>query len=221
MNINTLPHKKKGNKEVIIDVPLFEKIKRRSGINTNNILEFKPKKPVEGNNNEIRDKQPSVEIEYSTSVSELLNKYKSLAESIREDGKILKKVFDTGIDTEKSDLFFALEDIYKQITDILPSDLLNKVDNPLELEIKDMVRRAKAGEKLVPKYQRIVHKDPVSYLEKYFGKYLAKYNKDKTSYLTQKDISVIAGSSYVSTLRSYLDRKNGVGTFSNYITPSK
>jgi hypothetical protein len=73
----------------------------------------------------------------------------------------------------------------------------------LEVEVADLVERAKAGEQVFPKYERVKYGDPVAYLKEYYGKYLKKYNTENEDFLYQFQLQAI-DPKFRNNLRMYL-----------------
>lgn len=78
--------------------------------------------------------------------------------------------------------------------------------HPMEIEVAELIERAKLGEQVFPPYNRREHENPLKYLEKYYGKYLKKFNGEE-DYLYQFQIDKI-DKKFRGTLATFLCRKN-------------
>jgi hypothetical protein len=88
--------------------------------------------------------------------------------------------------------------------------------HPLEVEVLNLVERAKKGEQIFPKYDRLVDFSVLNYLKKHYGKYLKCFGAED-DYIYQFQLEVI-DSKFRQNLRIWLDRNND--NINNYI-PNK
>ncbi|MEE9363086.1 MAG: hypothetical protein V3U92_10865 [Cellulophaga sp.] len=78
--------------------------------------------------------------------------------------------------------------------------------HPLEIEIATMIEKTMKGEKIFPPYNRKNHENPLKYLEKYYGRFLKKFNGDK-DYLYQFQLKKI-DNKFRQTLATHLHRRD-------------
>lgn len=77
--------------------------------------------------------------------------------------------------------------------------------HPLEIEIENMIRRAEAGEDVLPDYDRKIYETPVKYLEIELGKYLNTFNGDQGDYLYFFQLRQL-NKGFYQTLAKYFER---------------
>ena len=150
---------------------------------------------------------------------------------------IVKKV--NGLHKKETTLFSKAQDVVhstiEKLYQIFPKKEKNESENirlndlglpmhQLEIEVANLVERAKYGEKQIfPKYERAKYGDPVAYLKEHYGKYLKAFEADD-NYLYQFQLKKI-DSTFLGTLTRHLARKkeNGesLGDLADYILPKK
>jgi hypothetical protein len=90
---------------------------------------------------------------------------------------------------------------------IIRKDALGNVMHPLEIEVENMIALAQSGKEVVPQYSKPLHKTPIDYVEKYFGKYLNYFNGGKGDYLFLDQLGkVVPDIGFKSTFVKYIKR---------------
>lgn len=121
---------------------------------------------------------------------------------INEPTRVLLKTLASKIDK----LLYGSSDLSSsQSTGQVRLNELGVPMHPLEIEVDDMIKQAKQGNRVFPAYNRADDETPLKYLEQYYGKYLKAFNGQE-DYLYQHQLQAI-DSKFRNNLRTWLERR--------------
>jgi hypothetical protein len=190
----------------------FDNSSKKNIINQKGIL-YDLSSPMEKKTPEIKEGKGTLD----SSILEEVKKINSRFNDVLSKNEIDIKRNEVIIDVERLLSLLKTGNVdFKSNDETVCFDDLGLPLHPLEVEVLNLVERAKRGEQVFPKYTRSVDGSVLEYLQKYYGKYLKCFGAEG-DYIYQFHMQAI-DSKFRQNLRIWLDRNNG--NINNYV-PNK